>query len=112
MIEPPGYGQTEINGLKAYCKVDFLFPVEDMIYIMDWKTGKADTDKHTKQMIGYSAWASYHFEHAPEKIQPIIAYLKPDYSEGHGARHPGGHGSLRRNGETGNPGDVCVLRGH
>ena len=81
VIEPPGYGQTEINGLKAYCKVDFLFPIDDMIYIMDWKTGKADTDKHTKQMIGYSAWASYHFEHAPEKIQPIIAYLKPDYSE-------------------------------
>lgn len=81
VIEPPGYGQTEINGLKAYCKVDFLFPVGDTIYIMDWKTGKADTEKHTKQMIGYSAWAAYHFDQAPEKIQPIVAYLKPDYAE-------------------------------
>lgn len=81
VIEPPGYGQTVIKGLKAYCKVDFLFPVDDELYIMDWKTGKADQAKHSKQMIGYSAWAAFHFDHAPEKIRPIIAYLKPDYAE-------------------------------
>lgn len=81
VIEPPGFGQTVINGLKAYCKVDFLFPVDDILYIMDWKTGKADQNKHCKQMIGYSAWAAFHFKHNPSKIQPIIAYLKPDYTE-------------------------------
>lgn len=81
VIEPPGYGQTIINGLKAYCKVDFLFPVDDVLYIMDWKTGKADNKKHHKQMLGYTAWASFHFDHDPEKIHPIIAYLKPDYVE-------------------------------
>ncbi len=81
VIEPPGFGQTLINGLKAYCKVDFLFPVDDNFYIMDWKTGKAASLKHRKQMLGYTAWASFHFEHAPEKIHPVIAYLKPDYSE-------------------------------
>jgi len=81
VIEPPGFGQTVINGLKAYCKVDFLFPVDNDFYIMDWKTGKADTLKHRKQMLGYTAWASFHFDHAPEKIHPVIAYLKPDYSE-------------------------------
>jgi len=81
VIEPPGYGQTVINGLKAYCKVDFLFPVDDVLYIMDWKTGKADSGKHHKQMLGYTAWAAFHFGHDPEKIQPIIAYLKPDYNE-------------------------------
>ena len=29
LIEPPGYGETRIEGLKAYCKVDFLFPLND-----------------------------------------------------------------------------------
>jgi len=81
VIEPPGFGQTIINDLKAYCKVDFLFPVENVLYIMDWKTGKADKKKHQKQMLGYTAWASFHFNHDPEKIHPIIAYLKPDYIE-------------------------------
>ena len=81
VIEPSGYGQTVINGLKAYCKVDFLFPVDDVLYIMDWKTGKADKDKHHKQMLGYTAWAAFHFDHDPEKIHPIIAYLKPEYAE-------------------------------
>jgi len=81
VIEPPGYGQTVINGLKAYCKVDFLFPVDDILFIMDWKTGKADSTKHYKQMVGYTAWAAFHFNHDPEKIHPIIAYLKPEYAE-------------------------------
>ena len=81
IIEPPGYGETRIDGMKAYCKVDFLFPVEDMLYIIDWKTGKADPDKHKKQLIGYTTWASFHFNHEPDKIYPIVAYLFPKYNE-------------------------------
>lgn len=81
VIEPPGYGQTVINEFKAYCKVDFLFPVDNKICIMDWKTGKSDAVKHHKQMLGYTAWAAFHFGHDPEAIDPVIAYLKPDYSE-------------------------------
>ena len=38
LIEPEGYGETRINDFKAYCKVDFLFPIEDNIYIIDWKS--------------------------------------------------------------------------
>ena len=81
VIEPPGYGQTVINELKAYCKVDFLFPVSDKLYIMDWKTGKNDPLKHRGQMLGYAAWAAFHFDHDPESIHLVLAYLKPDYSE-------------------------------
>jgi hypothetical protein len=51
--------------MKAYCKVDFLFPVKDRLFIMDWKTGKPDSKKHRKQMVGYAAWAAYHFEKDP-----------------------------------------------
>lgn len=83
LIEPPGYGETRINGMKAYCKVDFLFPVNDRLFIMDWKTGRPDDKKHRRQMVGYTAWAAYHFEKDPAAISPIVAYLHPDYKETH-----------------------------
>ncbi len=81
LIEPSGYGECRLNGMKAYCKVDFLFPVDDEIYIIDWKTGKIAEEKHKKQLLGYVSWASYHFKKEPEKIIPIISYLKPSYRE-------------------------------
>ncbi|NIM94131.1 MAG: hypothetical protein GTO18_10525 [Anaerolineales bacterium] len=83
IIEPPGYGETRINDLKAYAKVDFLFPMDDHLYILDWKTGKRELEKHRKQLIGYAAWASYHFDFEPEVIKPIVAYLLPEYEEIH-----------------------------
>jgi CRISPR/Cas system-associated exonuclease Cas4 (RecB family) len=81
IIEPPGYGETRIDGLKAYVKVDFLFPMEDLIYIMDWKTGKRDLERHRSQLVGYAAWAAYHFGVDPAKVHPIVAYLDPEYEE-------------------------------
>ena len=81
IIEPPGYGETRINGLKAYCKVDFLYPIHDEVFIIDWKTGKQDEEKHRKQLIGYTVWASYHLGIAPSKINPIVSYLFPNYDE-------------------------------
>lgn len=81
VIEPPGYGETRLGGLKAYCKVDFLFPVEEEIYILDWKTGKPDAKKHSKQLVGYTAWASYHFGKDASVIVPITVYLLPNYAE-------------------------------
>ena len=81
LIEPPGYGETRIGGMKAYCKVDFLFPIKDQLFIMDWKTGKPDPKKHRRQMVGYAAWAAYHFEKDPSHISPIVAYLHPHYKE-------------------------------
>ncbi|MDR3281544.1 MAG: PD-(D/E)XK nuclease family protein, partial [Endomicrobium sp.] len=61
VIEPEGFGETRINNLKVFCKVDFLFPVENKLYIIDWKTGKSEEKKHSKQLTGYSLWANYHF---------------------------------------------------
>jgi hypothetical protein len=81
VIEPPGFGETRIDGMKAYCKVDFLFPVDEDIYILDWKTGKADERKHKKQLIGYSTWASNNFGKDASQIFPVTAYLLPQYSE-------------------------------
>jgi CRISPR/Cas system-associated exonuclease Cas4 (RecB family) len=81
VIEPPGYGETRLNGLKAYFKVDFLFPVGQHYHILDWKTGKAEREKHRKQLLGYSAWTSYHYEVEAERVVPAIAYLHPSYQE-------------------------------
>ena len=81
IIDPPGYGETRINDLKAYVKVDFLFPFEDLLYIMDWKTGKRELEKHRKQLVGYATWAATQFDVEPERIRPAIAYLQPEYEE-------------------------------
>lgn len=85
IIEPGGFGETRIQTdrgeLKAYCKVDFMLPDGKDIYILDWKTGKPDEYKHRKQLIGYSLFASFHFENKFDRIIPILAYLKGEYSE-------------------------------
>lgn len=81
LIDPPGYGETRIGDLKAYCKVDFLFPVEGVHHILEWKTGKKDPEKHRKQLLGYAAWASFHLEVEPEDVSPVIVYLQPVYEE-------------------------------
>jgi hypothetical protein len=81
IIEPEGFGETRIDGMKAYCKVDFLIPTGDDITIMDWKTGKVDENKHRKQMMGYALFAQYHFGGLVNRIIPVVAYIKKDYQE-------------------------------
>jgi len=81
MIEPEGYGETRLGGLKAYCKMDFLLPVKDEIHILDWKTGKKDPVKHSTQIIGYAAAASSNFGIPWKMIFPKIVYLFPVFDE-------------------------------
>ena len=81
IIEPGGYGETRIDGMKAYCKVDFLFPLDDKIFILDWKTGKPNEIRHRKQLLGYTSWAAFHLSKGASDIVPIIAYLQPTYFE-------------------------------
>lgn len=81
IIEPPNYGETRIDDIKAYTKFDFLSPVDDKIYIIDWKSGQPDENKDRKQLMGYTTWACFHLEKDPKQITAILAYLKPDYSE-------------------------------
>lgn len=81
IIEQEGYGETRIEGMKAYCKVDFLCPVDDKVFILDWKTGKPDYDKHRKQLVGYASWVFSEFGTPISSIIPIIVYLKPECEE-------------------------------
>ena len=81
IIEPEGYGESRLEGLKWYCKVDFMFPSGEKIIILDWKTGKKNEKKHSKQLVGYAAWASFHLDRKASDIEPIIVYLHPEYEE-------------------------------
>ena len=81
IIEPEGYGESRLDGLKLYCKVDFMFPSGEKIIILDWKTGKKNEKKHSKQLVGYAAWASFHLDRKASDIEPIIVYLHPQYEE-------------------------------
>ncbi len=81
IIEPPNFGETRIENIKAYTKFDFLTPVEDKIYIIDWKSGQPDENKDRKQLMGYTTWACYHLDKNKNEITAILSYLKPDYSE-------------------------------
>lgn len=81
LVEPPGFGEARLDGMKVYCKVDFLFIVDGRVVIVDWKTGKRDDEKHGKQMLGYGAWAMHHLGRPASDIDAIVAYLKPEYAE-------------------------------
>jgi hypothetical protein len=81
MIEPEGYGETRLDGLKAYCKMDFLLPLDKEIYILDWKTGAKDIAKHTSQLLGYAAATNNNFKIPLTNIFPKIVYLYPVYDE-------------------------------
>jgi hypothetical protein len=81
IIEPPGFGETRIEDMKAYCKVDFMLPFGRDIYILDWKTGKEDPEKHRKQLIGYSLFANYHFENNFDFIYTMVCYIKDGFIE-------------------------------
>jgi len=81
MIEPSGYGETRLDGMKAYCKMDFLFPVDDEVYILDWKTGGKDRAKHAAQLMGYAVAANSNFSIPWNRIFPKIVYLYPQYDE-------------------------------
>jgi hypothetical protein len=81
LVEPPGFGETRLNGYKAYCKMDFLFPVDGFVYILDWKTGGKDVHKHSNQLTGYAAAANFNFSIPCEKIFTKIIYLFPKFDE-------------------------------
>ena len=75
VIEPNDFGEVRINGLKAYCKVDFLIPARGEFYIFDWKTGRADREKHRKQMLGYVIYVQDLFGAPADRVRPVVVYL-------------------------------------
>jgi CRISPR/Cas system-associated exonuclease Cas4 (RecB family) len=81
LIEPPGYGETRLRGQKIYAKVDVLIRLPGETLILDWKSGRQDAAKHTRQLLGYAAWAEHNLQIPAEEIRCVLAYLQPDYQE-------------------------------
>ncbi len=75
------FGECRIDNLKAYCKVDFMFPVDEKLHILDWKTGREDYAKHSIQLRGYAGWANFQFDTDYSQISTTVAYLLPEYKE-------------------------------
>lgn len=75
------FGECRIDNLKAYCKIDFMFPVGDQVHIIDWKTGKEDYAKHSAQLRGYAGWANFQFGTDYGSIVTTVAHLLPEYKE-------------------------------
>lgn len=82
VIEPNDFGEMRIDGLKAYCKVDFLIPgPAGDLFVLDWKTGRMDAEKHRRQMTGYVAYAQDIFGVTAELVKPVVIYLGAGYEE-------------------------------
>lgn len=82
VVEPPGFGETRINNLKAYCKVDLLIRTGDTAFIFDWKTGKIHgIEEHKTQLLGYIHWASQEFSIDPKNIRAFLGNIYDGYSE-------------------------------
>lgn len=82
VIEPAGYGETRLDNRKAYCKMDFLLPVDGKIYILDWKSGKKSIDKHSDQLFGYALAVQEAIPNIDiNTVIPKIIYLLPELNE-------------------------------
>jgi hypothetical protein len=81
LIEPSGYGEARLQGMKIYAKVDCLIEVDSKVVILDWKTGRQDPAKHLRQLLGYAAWAEDHLKVEAHRIRCIAVYLQNGYEE-------------------------------
>ena len=81
LIDPDGYGETRLAGMKIYAKPDLLVHDEQGMLIIDWKTGRRDASDHNLQVAVYAAWAREVLEQPASKIRVADAYLKPPYRE-------------------------------
>ena len=81
LIEPPGYGEARLQGMKVYAKVDCLIEVGAEVVILDWKTGRQEPAKHLRQLLGYAAWAEDQLKVEAARIRCLAAYLQNSYAE-------------------------------
>jgi hypothetical protein len=79
IIDPEGYGEGRLAGMKIYAKVDLLLSHQDHTTILDWKTGRRDEERHGDQLLVYAAWARQTLDLPEHSISTAMAYFEPDY---------------------------------
>jgi CRISPR/Cas system-associated exonuclease Cas4 (RecB family) len=81
LIESPGYGEGRLQGMKIYAKVDCLVEADGQVVILDWKTGRQDPVKHSRQLLAYAAWAEDYLGVEAQQIRCLAVYLQNGYEE-------------------------------
>ncbi|RJQ42683.1 MAG: hypothetical protein C4534_09740 [Gaiellales bacterium] len=81
IIEPDDFGETRIDGVKAYCRMDFLIPLGGQLHILDWKAGRPREDKYPRQLLAYATAAAGDHGVSADRINPVTAYAWPEYEE-------------------------------
>jgi hypothetical protein len=81
IIDPEGYGEGRLEGMKIYAKVDLLLTHRGHTTILDWKTGQRDVSSHAEQLLVYAAWAHETLDLPEPTITTAMAYFSPAYGE-------------------------------
>jgi hypothetical protein len=76
LIEAEQFRTMEINGVKVYVVIDFLYRdiIDDKWIIVDWKTGK-ESDEDRNQLAFYALYLKDKFKVPVEKIEIRNEYL-------------------------------------
>ena len=75
LIEPPGYGEARLQGMKIYAKVDCLIEVGAEVVILDWKTGRRAEADPLQLALYRLAWAELH-ELDPAQVRAAFCYVR------------------------------------
>lgn len=67
------------DGVLILVKPDFAFRDGEWLRILDWKTGRPDPFWESVQVICYALYAAEKWSHPPERIDPRIVHLFPEF---------------------------------
>ena len=76
IVEPPGFGEFRLDGMKAYAIPDLMFQHKrEGWYIVDWKTGKARREENLRQVETYIMFANDIYNIPTQDITGVVEYL-------------------------------------
>lgn len=67
------------DGVLILVKPDFAFRDGEWLRILDWKTGRPDPFWESVQVICYALYAAEKWSHHPDRIDPRIVHLFPEF---------------------------------
>jgi hypothetical protein len=64
-----------IAGIKVWVKLDCCLESGPGVFIIDWKTGRADRERHAGQIASYALYAAHRWGAQPRQIQTLVYNL-------------------------------------
>lgn len=68
----------DVDGVKVWVQLDCAFRAGNDIRVIDWKTGKADSDGHRSQLVLYAYYASQRWQTPLNRIEAAEYNLSAD----------------------------------